>query len=446
MFTWYTVATGVIVLLCALRAYTSSRDALHPAVLMSPLFVYMYCAWPLILNRNGDLLNFFSPSQLESVSLLYLLSITALFLGLLRGKPQGDRRTGLSIDVFNFDVDEVTRRQIARLAIFLGVLAVTAYLYKISNVGGFESAYGQAKGGGRAGSGYISESVLFSFPAVLLYAISRKSWKIGAPEIITALIMMMPHLLQGTLGGRRGPIFLALATLFVAWFIAKRRRPRLATSIIGIGLCGLAVIFVWSQRQDVYLGSEGEVQVDRMWEKIIPEDQVSRGNTYVAGVATVLMSDILDFHYMGYRYFVTFVVRPIPKQIWPTKYEDMGADWLLRYGENVRAQRYRHSVGFVPLSGSSYGYVADAFLEFSWGVLLFSYLLGRGFNAAWVRHTNKGEYWSVLYVVMIILSIYLATQTFTAWAHRTLFIGGMTYVFWRYFVKRKLDAPRAAEY
>lgn len=446
MFTFYTAATGVVVFFLALRAYGNTRDALHPAVIMSPLFIYMYCAWPLLLNRNGDLLQYFSPNDLQFVSLLYLFSITALYLGLVSGRRPSEINLGMSIDVFNIQMDETTRKQMARLAMFLGVLAVGAYLYKISNVGGFEAAYGRAKGGGHAGGiGYISEAVLFSFPAVLLYAISRKAGKISGSEIITALIMMMPHLVQGTLGGRRGPIFLALATLFLAWFIAKRQRPKMATAIIGIGICGLAVIFVWSQRQDVYLGSEGQVEIERMWEKIVPEDSVSTGNTYVAGAATVLMSDRLNFHYWGYRYFVTFAIRPIPSQIWPTKYQDMGADWLYRYGDEVRAERYRHAVGFVPLAGSAYGYVADSFVEFSWGVLLFSFLLGRVFKGAWVRHTTRGQFWSVLYVVMVILSIYLATQTFTAWGHRTLFIGGLTYVFWRYFIRQPRNVVGVTE-
>lgn len=446
MFAWYTLATGVAVGLLALAAYGRTRDALHPAVLMSPMFIYMYCAWPLILNREGSLYQYFSPGQLEYVALLYFLSITGLYIGLLFGSKRQGIQSGLSIDVFDLEVDDGTRRMIARLGLLLGVIAVSAYLYKIGNVGGFEDAYGRAKGGGRAGSGYISESVLFSFPAVVLYAISRKPEKIGAGEIVIALIMMMPHLLQGTFGGRRGPIFLALATLFVAWFIARRQRPKMVTAIIGIGICGLAVVFVWSQRQDLYLGSGSGVEVERMWEKIVPEGDVATGNTYVAGAATVLMADKLDFTYWGYRYFVTFAVRPIPKQVWPTKYEDMGADWLLRYGDEVRAQRYYNTVGFVPLAGSAVGYVADAFLEFSWGVVLFSYFLGRVFSTVWRRHSAEGQFWSVIYIVMVVLSIYLATQSVTAWAHRLLFIGGITYLLWRYFIKAPRAAGRAIEY
>ena len=443
MFTWYTVATGIVVLSLAYYNYRRTSDAFHPAVLVSPLFFYMYCAWPLVLNLHGGLYRFFSPSSLEYVSLVYLLSITCFYVGLSRrghGKQQG-----ASIDIFDIRIEERTRKQIANLSVFLGVLAVGAYLYKISNVGGFEEAYSHPKGGGHVSSGYISESVLFSFPAVLLYAISRKEGKVSAIDFIAVLIMMSPHLIQGTLGGRRGPIFLGLATLFVSWFIAKRERPKMATTIVGVGLCGLAVLFVWSHRQDVYLGSGGQVEVERVWEKVVPEGQVSQGNTYVAGAATVEMAKRLHFYYWGYRYFVTLFIRPIPKQIWPTKYEDMGADWLLHYGENVRDQRYRNTVGFVPLAGSAVGYVADAYLEFSWGVLLFSYLLGRVFHAAWMRHVRQGGLWSVLYLVMIVLSIYLAAQSVTAWAYRLIFIGGLTFLSWKYWINAKGGDARVTE-
>lgn len=446
MFNWYLVAIGVLVGAVAVGAYSRTRDAFHPAVLTSPLFIYMYCVWPLVLNRDGSLYQFFSPSQLEYVGLLYFLSIACLYLGMVVNSGRGHNSSGVSIDLFDIEVDEATRRQIARLALSLGVIALAAYLYKIGNVGGFEAAYGRAKGGGRADSGYISEAVLFSFPAVILYAISRKRSGVVAGDVLAALLMMMPHLIQGTLGGRRGPIFLALATLFISWFIAQRIRPRVATAIVGIGVCGLAVVFVWSQRQDLYLGSGGGVEVERMWERIVPEGEVSTGNTFVAGAASVVMAERLEFTYWGYRYFVTFVIRPIPKQIWPTKYEDMGANWLLWHGDGTRAERYYNTVGFVPLSGSAVGYVADAFLEFSWGVVLFSFFLGRGFNAVWRRHITHGQYWSVLYIVMIVLSIYLATQSFTAWAHRLLFIGGMTYVFWRFFVSTPRGARRAMGY
>ena len=259
MFTWYTVATGVVVLAFALNAYARSRDALHPAVVMSPLFLYMYCVWPLALNRHGNLYQYFSPGQLEYVSLLYLLTVSSLYLGLVH-KPKSLDLRGLSFNVFGIAIDETTRKQIAGLSMFLGVLAVGAFIYKISNVGGFEAAYGRAKGGGYAASGYVSESVLFSFPAVLLYAISQKGGKSHRLRHGCSHLHDDAASVQGVLGGRRGPIFLALATLFVSWFIAKRRPPKMKTAIIGIGLCGLAVIFVWSQRQDVYLGSGGQYQ------------------------------------------------------------------------------------------------------------------------------------------------------------------------------------------
>ena len=132
----------------------------------------------------------------------------------------------------------------------------------------------------------------------------------------------------------------------------------------------------------------------------------------------------------------------IPKQIWPTKYEDVGADWLYRYGDEERDERYVESVGFRLLSGSSFGYVSDVYYEFAWGVILVSYLLGRFFCFLWERHRLRGGLWTVLYLELLIVSIYLPTQSLTAAMHRFIFMGGITYIVWRYWVDPKLRRKR----
>ena len=124
----------------------------------------------------------------------------------------------------------------------------------------------------------------------------------------------------------------------------------------------------------------------------------------------------------------------------------MGADWLLRYGDQIRGQRYLNTVGFVPAAGSAIGYVADIFLEFSWGALLVSYVLGRLFNLAWSTHATRGQFASVLYLLMVVLSIYLAAQSVTAWLYRVLFIGGITFLLWKYWIKGARGALSAVDY
>ena len=80
--------------------------------------------------------------------------------------------------------------------------------------------------------------------------------------------------------------------------------------------------------------------------------------------------------------------------------------------------------------------IADIYLEFSWGMLPFCYILGWGFSKTWSLHRMRGGEWTIVYSVMLALSVYLATQSFTAWAHRTLFICLPTIVLWRYWLRR----------
>ncbi len=78
--------------------------------------------------------------------------------------------------------------------------------------------------------------------------------------------------------------------------------------------------------------------------------------------------------------------------------------------------------------------IADGYLEFSWGVVILFYVTGRLFSYAWRRRFERGGLWEVIYLVMVMLGIYLATQSYSAWAHRLLFIGLPTALVWRYWI------------
>ncbi|MFO7640504.1 MAG: oligosaccharide repeat unit polymerase [Candidatus Competibacteraceae bacterium] len=447
MFESLLIATGLLVFASAYYAFAQTRDALQPAVFTAPLFIYFYSIWPLLLSREGGLPDFFTAAELAYVAGLNLLSIAALYAGMLKwpkrfARPirRGDVRQR---DVFALNLPRATRKRLLSLGLILGMIALVAYWYAIFNVGGFESAYGRAKGGGWASSGYIGEAPLLAFPAIVLIALARQGLRIRAQDILLALLIASPHLLQGTFGGRRGPLFLILALLFLVWFIAKGVRPRFRTIVVGVTAISVAVVLVWSQRQHLYLGSGGEFEATRVVERIGPEE-IDTGNEYLAGVATVLTADEIGNFYWGHRYFVTFFIRPIPKQLWPTKYEDVGADWLYRYGDEEREERYQQAVGFSLLAGSSTGYIADVYYEFAWGVVVVSYLLGRVFCALWERHRLRGGLWTILFLQLLILSIYLPTQSLTASLHRFLFMGGITYLVWRYWVRPTLRRRAAA--
>src|SRR5262249_12646939 len=159
-------------------AYSKTRDALHPAILMAPPLMFVYCASPILLNSNGGLLYFFSSGELGYVALVYLLTIIALYAGLLHAVGQSSSLRLRDAFRIQFSLTHERRKKILQLSIVLGVVAVGAFWYMIYNVGGFVAAYSGSKGGGWADSGYIGEAPTLAYPAILLWAISRQGKKL----------------------------------------------------------------------------------------------------------------------------------------------------------------------------------------------------------------------------------------------------------------------------
>jgi hypothetical protein len=429
MFESLCVLTGIVIMMTAMLAYAGSRDAFHPAIVVAPPFGYIFSISPIVLNSEGGLEALFTTDQLAHVQLIYLLSVACFSLGLLSIRPRGTalRHGGMNLSA-------PMARRLYQAAIAMGVISVAAYLHMIDNVGGFVEAYSRVKGGGRAESGYIGEAILMSFPAVLFAALARRAvGRIRLRDMALAILIMSPHLIQGTLGGRRGPLFLSLAVLFFAWLIARGGFASLRKVVLGVSIIGLAVIFVWSQRQEVYLGSGEDIEVERVWDKLSP-DRIETGDAYVFSAAKILAAEQAGSFYWGYRYFVTFLIRPIPKQIWPTKYEDVGASWVMGIDDEKEAVLLLQGVGFMAPAGAALPSIADVYLEFAWGVLPFFFVLGRVFARVWTLHRLRGGIWSVLHIIMLALSIYLATQSFSAWAHRLLFISAPTFLLWRFWI------------
>jgi hypothetical protein len=324
------------------------------------------------------------------------------------------------------------------MGLVFGALAVGTYLYMTWAAGGLMAVYSHAKGGAYSTSGYIGDGALFSFPAVLAIAVSCRASgaRVQFRDVALSLLFMSPHLIQGTLGTRRGPIFVAVVTLFFAWIIAGHRRPSWRTVMIGIGVAGLCVFLVWSQRQYVYIGSEGSIELDRIWDVVAPET-VTRGDTYVMGGASMLSVEKSKHYYWGYRYFVMLFIRPIPHQLWPTKYEDMGATWIYGYGmrdDQLDSDRL-NGVGFSTPGGAAMPSIADGYLEFSWGALPLFFFIGWTYAKIWGLHRSRGGEWTIVFSVMLALSIYLASQSVTAWAYRLLLVSLPTMWIWRHWIE-----------
>ena len=442
MYTIFLLLTLLVITFGTLQAYARTGDAFHPAVVVALPLAFMYALWPLLVNSDGALNFLIGEDGLDYAGGLYFSGVLFFYIGLLRLPKPGvliyiraqDR--GVNQSLFSSSLTPRLRTQITGLAIVLGVIALLAYLYMIFNVGGFFAAYGRAKGGGAADSGYIGEAVLLSFPAIMLLAIARQgSKRLRLTDIAMALLIASPHLIQGTLGGRRGPLFLVLTVLFFAWLVVQSRRPSLRLLMLALAVIGSAVLLVQSQRQHLYLGSEGQFEIERAAQIIDTENLES--SDYVAGVATVLTRKYHEDYFWGGRYFITVFVRPIPRQLWPTKYEDMA--WLYEVVEGGGDWTdVGDALGFQPPKGSAVGFIADIYQEFAWGALAVIFLFGWGLSALWRRHRLRGGVWTAIFAQAMILTIYIPTQSFSAFYHRFLFMAIITVLTWRFWIGFRL--------
>ena len=92
-------------------------------------------------------------------------------------------------------------------------------------------------------------------------------------------------------------------------------------------------------------------------------------------------------------------------------------------------------LGWIPARGSACGFIADFYTEFSGGAVLGCLLLGMFYGRLWRNATLRGGFWTVLYIVAAALSIYVPTQSVSAFAYRFLFISVLTFAAWRIAIK-----------
>ena len=431
MFDFLLSVTALVLLGSMLLAYARTRDVLHPIMFVAPLFLYgtVFDPW---LVRN-DVGRFFPvPERLNVVLILMCTSVAALSVGILHEDRRSRRPRGTVDGTRSFTKkDEALLRAIA---LVLAIVAVACFAVGIMNVGGFVEAFSVPKGGGYTESGYIGEGMNLGLVAAAMAGVSRYRQGLRGRSAILVFLGILPNLVQGTLGGRRGPLFLAIATGSLAWLIARRRRP--AAWMLGgvLAVACLAVGFVWSQRPHLYLGSQ---DTGVRWGEFVgtlTNENADEGVNFVYGAAFVLVAQDSAHFTWGRQLAVNLLVRPVPKQLWPDKYEDVGATWVTSGYPGLgpfTTDDWLASVGWLPLMGSAGISIADVFGEFSWGAILVFYLVGRGFSLLYFKRRTVGGVWTLLYLEALIPTIYLATQSFEAFYYRYLILAVPTILSWR---------------
>ncbi|MBD2343427.1 oligosaccharide repeat unit polymerase [Anabaena subtropica] len=381
----------------------------------------------LVQEAPEQLQNYLSISQLEYVQWINLIGVISICTGVFIGSGKVQfcpQRQAWSLPPF-------ICKRLKKAAIVCGLIGVIGFAYSIYNVGGIEAAYGKSYGGGWDDSGYVREIFLLTLPALLWFLTSHMRTRLSQMDWVWVFLFLTPLLMQGLLGGRRGPTAMALIGITVGLYLIRGRRPPLTIVLVGSLLLGSLLLFIVNNRGEIYLGSDFNFQQQEQKQEYI---SVSSGNEYIFGASTILNADIRSEYLWGRRYFIVFFIRPIPKEVWPTKYDDatqlFGVD--LRENAGISSKSIKETLGWLPAKGAAPGIIADMWLEMWWFSFIILYLIGWVYGTAWRKVLSQGGLWIPTYTLMTALSVYLVTQTLEAMGFRFLWTFTAAWLIWRY--------------
>ena len=405
-------------------AYDGSRDAFHPLVLIAPMLLFLYAWMPWQLLRHNALERFFDNDQLMFVQGLNILGVLGFVAGCLL---VGVRMRGKSAAP---EISQRTARRLLGGAAALGLVGLVCWSVAITNVGGFTAAFSTSYSGGQDASGYVRDGAMLLLVGLLLAVTSLSAGGPRLPGIALALVFGLPWTASALLMGRRGPTFNLMVVLMMGWFLNRRKRPPLLLVIAGGALLGWFVLFLVTNRSQLYLGSDfAAVKTDVASEV----DQANTGNEYIYGSGTVLSAERRDHYFWMRRYLAQVTVRPIPSAVWPTKYEDFGVPELLHNAGT--GEGFGDTLGWVGAIGSAPGIIADLWIEVWWFAPVLMFLLGAVYGGVWKRAVLRGGPWATQYTVLAALSIYLVMQTGEAVIFRTLELSVPAWLAWKWALR-----------
>ena len=421
----FTVIVGILV------AFDGSRDAFHPMMFIGPMLLFLYAWMPYKLLTGNGLDRFFDNDQLVHVQLLNTLGVLAFVVGVLMVGTRWSRTMEPQAPL-----SARTLKRLLIAAACIGIVGLACWIVTIVTVGGFTAAFGTSYTGGSSDSGYVRDGVMFLLVAVLLALAVLARGGPRVPALAMTIVFAAPWAANALLMGRRGPTFGLAVVLLMGWYMGRGKRPPVL-AMAAAGLClGWLVLFLVTNRQSIYLGSDFDVKTDVG--DIVDKPQT--GNEFIYGAGTVLSAERRDHYFWMRRYLAQFFVRPVPSSIWPTKYEDFGVPELL-YNAGT-GEGFGDALGWVGAVGSAPGIIADLWLECWWGAVFLMGCIGWAYATVWKQAVLHGQPWTSVYVLLAALSIYLVMQTGEAMIFRTLELCLPCWFAWRWARRAAPDRRR----
>jgi hypothetical protein len=416
--------TGLLCFGSALIAYRWSKDVFHPVMFLGPMLSYTYFLSAIMLYRQGTVERYLPMEVMPFVQLYFLLGISALVLGAFQaGRPR-------KVQTAAIIPPDPLRDVLRKAGIILGVIGTLAFYYMLGKSGGFDRVYGVAHGGPWAASGYIRNLVFWVIPAIMLVFMANTGRTIIMKDRLIIAFFAAPILIHGLLSAARGPTFIILVTLGVGWFMIRLRRPPLAVFLIAGFAVGFLILLLVTHREHTHLGA-GQFEFEGAGSVIGFASRENTSNEYIYGSGTVIAVTKEGSYQWGGRYIEKLLIRPIPRQLWPSQYEDFRNFWGM---ETERLDLTAGVLGWSARGGASTGLFAEVWGQlwvFGFPVL---YLVGLWFGTAWRKAVSQGGVWIMIYVVMIALSIYLVQQTLQAFLWRLMFLAIAGALVWRIVV------------
>ena len=399
-------------------AYSGSRDVFHPLMFMGPMMLFMYAWMPYKLYVSGGLDGFFQIDQLITVQCINVAGMLCFVLGCLR---PGCR---LPVSQPAEALSPRAARVLIVAALVMGCVGFAAWATAIRNVGGLREAFSASYSGGWDDNGYVRDGALLMFPAFLLVLAVAVRLGFKLSYIGMMLLFLGPWGIEALFTARRGPTFMIFTMVGMGCFLNRRTRPSLlVTGGAGFAL-GLLLLFLVTNRNSIYLGSDQQLTTDIS----AVADNAHTGNEYIYGAGSILSAEQRHAFYWGRRYLAQIAVRPIPRAVWPTKYEDFG---LPEMEHNAgTGEGFAETLGWEGANGSAPGIIADLWLEFRWLNFPFLFLVGQLYVRAWRRTHTHGGPWITQYIIISALSIYFVMQTMEAVIFRLLILSIPVWVAW----------------
>jgi hypothetical protein len=419
--------TGGLTLASAVFAYWRYRDVFHPAFLIGPLLCWPYCLSPLLLEQLGALQRYLPMWQMPDVQIKFLVGVASILLGIFAAG--GPRRIAVDVRIFS----PVLRNRMRWAGVLLGMGGAAAYLYTVQAAGGFDTVYGVAHGRSMAGSGYVRDLVGLLVPGLLLVLYSNSGRPIPFSDKLLMTVFAAPLAFHGLISASRGITFLIGVTLFVGWYMMRLRRPRLALLLAAGPAFAFLIFFLAANRGQIHLGSGFENVSAFSVQKFLSKK--SSGQEYIYGSGTILQAERSDSYQWGALYLIHWFVKPIPKEIWPTKYEDASRYFKIPSNDEILEQN-TYRLGWAATGGAAPGVIADMWLQFWWFMVIPLFLVGYLYGWTWSRALSRGGLWIIAYVMFLSHSIYFTQQDVDALFNQIFYVFAISWLVWLLLVKR----------